>query len=271
MLTQKHPIFLWWGRELVQFYNDAYRPLLGTTNHPRAMGQLGRDCFAEIWPQIEPMVNDAFDREESNMVERGLLCLDRHGFIEEAYFSYGYSPIRDESGTVAGIFVACSENTADVIGARRSELLLCLGDPHDIAPGGEWLRKHALLAQATHDLPFALIYRVDAQAGRATRVGHCGLSASDAAAPSVVLRGDGTWPVLETLRDGAARTHDITVALPVLPPWPEAPARALLLPLGDWGVLVAGPSPRLALDDAYRNFLTRVAQRLATLPEFACG
>ena len=58
MLNSRFPMFLWWGPQLIQFYNDAYRPSLGTSGkHPRALGQRGEECWPEIWPVIQPLIN----------------------------------------------------------------------------------------------------------------------------------------------------------------------------------------------------------------------
>ncbi|MCY7355982.1 MAG: hypothetical protein LH609_00635 [Rudanella sp.] len=60
ILHAKSPMFLWWGPDLIQFYNDAYRPSLGTNGkHPTALGQRGEDCWPEIWPQIKPLIDQA--------------------------------------------------------------------------------------------------------------------------------------------------------------------------------------------------------------------
>src|SRR4051794_1917802 len=62
LLHSRHPMFLWWGPELVQIYNDAYRPSLGIGKHPAALGQRGRDCWQEIWPIIWPQIDDVMSR-----------------------------------------------------------------------------------------------------------------------------------------------------------------------------------------------------------------
>jgi PAS domain S-box-containing protein len=268
LLAQKHPIFLWWGRELVQFYNDAYRPILGSTKHPRAMGQRGMECWREVWNVIGPLVEGAFERRESSMVDRGLLCLNRHGILEEAYFSYGYSPILDESGGVGGIFVACSEVTPDVLAGRRTALLLELDECLHGAPGAAVSRRLAVIEAARSDLPFILIYRLDVAGRAAQLVASTGLPAGDAAAPVDLREGAASpWPVFEAMRAQRVLLHTPEAALPVLAPWPEAPTRALVHPLGRWGVMVAGLSPRLILDEAYRTFVFRLAQRLQAVRE----
>ncbi|MGQ0700329.1 MAG: ATP-binding protein [Panacagrimonas sp.] len=262
VLNQKHPMFLWWGNELIQFYNDAFRPILGSTMHPAAMGQRGRECWSAIWDTIGPMLQGVIERGESSMVERGLLCLHRNGFLEEGYFSYGYSAIRDESGGVGGVLVACSENTVEVIGARRAALLLEL-DECLIGIGAQALdseRLCAILARAQNDLPFALIYRVDTDG--AQRVCVTGLATNDAAAPTTLHADDLLWPVFECLRTQHGVLCENLANLPALPPWPEPIARALILPVSANSVFIAGISPRLALDADYRSFLHKLAARL---------
>ncbi len=264
LLTQKHPIFIWWGRELVQFYNDAYRPILGSSKHPQAMGQRGRECFEEIWDSISPMVEAAFERGESSMVERGLLCLNRNGLLEEGYFTYGYSPIRDESGGVGGIFVACSENTAEVLSSRRNTVLLNLD--HRLLLDSDKSSPDAAFAGARYDLPFLLIYHLDAGADRARLVYHHGLSLDSAAAPAVISSpAESPWPIFSLEHGEQSKVFEPDLELPQLPPWPEPPRRAFIRTLGNRYVMVAGLSPRLLLDDSYRGFLNELARRLPSL------
>jgi CheY-like chemotaxis protein len=252
LLSQKHPIFLWWGRELVQFYNDAYRPILGATKHPRAMGQRGRECWTEIWDVVGPMTEAVLYRGESIIVERGLLCMDRNGFLEEGYFTYGYSPIRDESGGIGGIFVACSENTAEVIGARRNELLLDLAERLQEATdrASLWRVVERELGRAAHDLPFVLVHtRGDDGAWRLECA--IGLARGSDAAPETATAapwGDGDRRVPHLVEN--------VPGLPVLAPWPEPPTQAYVHPLRA-GSIVLGLSPRLRFDEAYRVFCER--------------
>ncbi len=57
MLTSQHPMFIWWGPDLIQFYNDAYRQTMGPERHPSALGDRGRDCWAEIYRVIGPQID----------------------------------------------------------------------------------------------------------------------------------------------------------------------------------------------------------------------
>ena len=106
------------------------------------------------------MIHAVRDRGESTEVRDGLLALDRNGFPEEAYFDYAYSPIRDESGGIGGIFAACGETTKRVIGERRLRLLRELGT--DVGLSRTMLEAYeravATLARALADVAFVAIY-----------------------------------------------------------------------------------------------------------------
>lgn len=220
VLTQKHPMFLHWGRELIQFYNDASRPILGRDKHPAAMGQRARECWPDIWDTIGPMFEAAMERGESTMVERGLLCLYRNGYYEEAYFTHAYSPIRDESAGVGGVLVACSESTAEVISARRNEMLLELDEflAATTAESFDRARLQQRLASSPKDLPFTLVYLFDANGATARRVCLTGLAPHDPAAPMQRHADDAIWPVFECLRTRRSLLRENLAGLPALSP-----------------------------------------------------
>ena len=96
ILQSRHPMFLWWGPELIQVYNDAYLPSFGAGKHPAAMGQRGRDCWQEIWPIIWPQIDDVMSRRRSSWNEDQLVPVFRNGRLEEVYWTYGYSPVLDD-------------------------------------------------------------------------------------------------------------------------------------------------------------------------------
>src|SRR5579883_1897248 len=117
-LASRFPILIWWGPELVKLYNDAYVPMLGD-KHPRALGAPGREVWPEIWEIIGPMLTGVIERGEATWSDDQMLPLQRKGFTEECYFTFSYSPIRDEDGAIGGIFTAVAETTERVIGERR--------------------------------------------------------------------------------------------------------------------------------------------------------
>ena len=124
MLASRHPMFLFWGRELVQLYNDAYRPsLAGGGRHPRALGMRGADFWTEIWDIIGPQIDQVMSGGEATWHVDHLVPIERNGRIEEVYWTYGYSPVHDDEERVGGTLVVCQETTARVLGERRLQAL----------------------------------------------------------------------------------------------------------------------------------------------------
>jgi PAS domain S-box-containing protein len=119
LLSNRQPMFLWWGEELTQFYNDAYRPSLGADKHPRALGQRGRECWPEIWDAIGPQIEGVMTRGEATWHEDQYLPIYRNGRLEDVYWTYSYSPVRDPEGFIQGTLVTCSETTGRVLAEQR--------------------------------------------------------------------------------------------------------------------------------------------------------
>src|SRR5215210_3848831 len=115
LLNAGFPMFLWWGEDLIQFYNDAYRPSLGNNGkHPKALGQKGKDCWPEIWPIISPLIQQVMTGGAATWSEDQLVPIYRNGKIEDVYWTFSYSPVKDESGKVGGVLVVCNETTQKV-------------------------------------------------------------------------------------------------------------------------------------------------------------
>jgi PAS domain S-box-containing protein len=126
LLNTNHPMFIWWGDELIQFYNDAYRQTMGPERHPSALGQRGRECWAEIWHLIGPQIEQVMGGGGATWHENQLVPVTRHGGLEQVYWTYGYSPIDDDDG-VGGVLVVCRDVTRDYLASvalreRESEL-----------------------------------------------------------------------------------------------------------------------------------------------------
>jgi signal transduction histidine kinase len=121
LLTSRHPMFLWWGDELIQFYNDAYRPSIREDKHPRALGQPGRECWQEIWHVIGPQIDAVMTRGEASWHENQLVPIFRNGRLEDVFWTYGYSPVRDTTGKIRGTLVVCTETTENVLAKRQLE------------------------------------------------------------------------------------------------------------------------------------------------------
>jgi signal transduction histidine kinase/DNA-binding response OmpR family regulator len=276
LLTSRHPIFVWWGKELVQFYNDGYRPMLGATKHPKALGQRAREGWGEIWDVIGSMIEAVMERGESTFIEDGLLCLNRNGYLEEAYFTYAYSPIRDESGGSGGVFCACQETTERILGERRLKMLRELSEATSDQQSVEASCHKAMrvLASNPNDIPFALLYLTDAEGRTAHLVEGAGVEPGALAAPRSLDAEDSQapWPWASVRSKGEpVLLESFPSTFGPLPggPWPEPATSALVLPLArpghdtSAGMLVVGISPRKALDTEYRSFLELTATHLA--------
>ncbi len=118
LLNSKFAMFVAWGPELGFLYNDAYAESLGA-KHPAALGARFQDIWSEIWTEIVPLIDAALSGEATYREDLPLV-LKRRGYDEEAWFTFSYSPVRDESGAVAGMFCAVAETTDRILAARRA-------------------------------------------------------------------------------------------------------------------------------------------------------
>ena len=209
MLGSKFPMFLLWGRPLVQLYNDSYIALLGN-RHPLALGAPFSSTWSEIWSDLAPLVERALDGEAVFFDDLPLTLL-RNGYPEPAWFTFSYSPIHDGAG-VGGMFCVCTETTARVNAERRGALVLktvdrlrCLSTADDIAKAGiEMLGRHFDVRHACHG-------EIDTLQG--TFHVRCGWARGDARPlAGQVGRLDDFGPdIISTLRSGTALAVDDVV------------------------------------------------------------
>jgi PAS domain S-box-containing protein len=260
-------------------YNDAYASIL-EAKHPWALGQRGRDCWPEIWDIIGPMLEGVLCRGEATWSENQLLLLERNGYTEECYFTFSYSPIRDETGGIGGVFTAVTETTRQVLGERRLRTLRTLSatiagtqTPEEVCQ-----RAEEVLEANPADVPFALLYLLTPDGTQAHLAATTPiLRRTQAAPPSLQLADENApWPLEAVSRTGrpvlvenlAARLGEQARAL--LFTLVPAPQTALVLPITHTGegrpagFLIAGLSPRRPLDEEYRGFLRLVAEQVAT-------
>src|SRR5580692_5337199 len=127
-LSSRFPIALYWGRDFIMLYNDALLPMVGANKHPWAMARPAFEVLPEIRELIEPLLRRVIETGEAIWSEDTMLPLVRGDAPEEGYFTFTYSPIRDESGGVGGVFCAVLETTDKVIEERRLRLLNALAD-----------------------------------------------------------------------------------------------------------------------------------------------
>lgn len=114
LLSSKFPMLLWWGDDLIQFYNDAYRPSLGITGkHPRALGQRAADCWPEVWETVSPLIERTLQGESVKGEDQNIPIF-RNGRLEEVYWTFGYTPVRDNYGKIKGVLVTVIETTEKI-------------------------------------------------------------------------------------------------------------------------------------------------------------
>ena len=277
-LGSAFPTAIYWGPQLVLLYNDAWRPISGA-EHPDALGQPASAVWPEIWDTLGPLFEQVTLTGKATRSNDQLLAMRRHEYTEECYFDYTFSPIRGESGRVEGIFNAVLETTERVISERRlglvRELSACLAQErtYDAATAlaGQTLGKDSA------DVPFALLYLLSAEEMEARLAATVNLDAGTLASPariSLVEQSTAfpTWPLAEALRTREPVLAQNTQArFGLLPggPWPESSSTALVLPIAragrelPYGWLVAGISPRRALDADYRGFFDLATSHIA--------
>lgn len=123
LLNTGHPMYIWWGPELLCFYNDAYSRSIGPDRHPGSLGRPAGEVWAEIWPIIGPMVDQVMSGGQATWRENDLVPITRYGRREDVYWTYSYSPIDDDDapGGIGGVLVVCAETTQSVVAQREAE------------------------------------------------------------------------------------------------------------------------------------------------------
>lgn len=134
ILQNKFPMFVAWGPELGFLYNDSYVDILGA-KHPQSLGCRFSEIWPEIWDKVSPLIQRALAGEAS-YYENLPLLMQRHGYDEQTWFTFSYSPVRDEQDRVAGMYCACVETTAQVLAEKyRDEEISRLRTLFAQAPG----------------------------------------------------------------------------------------------------------------------------------------
>jgi len=278
ILDSTHPMWLGWGRECIFLYNDAYIQVLSEAKHPSALGRPAEAIWGEIWDVCGPLADKVLQLGEASFVDEVRLLMSRRNFLEETYYSFSYSPIRDESGNVAGLFCPSTEVTPKVVNARRlrtlSELSNSLVEKTTI---DACVSVSATLARNLDDIPFAILYLIDGETDQAVLQQTSGLpkSIGHLTPDSIDLSGSGGnaafWPIAEVATTGRPQIVSVkqVKGLP-LGLGQQQVSDAIVLPItsrgegGTLGVLVAGISPARRLDQEYRTFFELVAAQIAT-------
>ncbi len=275
VLNSSFPIAIAWGEQHTQIYNDGYRMICGD-KHPDSMGQ----DFSECWASAFPAIGEAFYLAlsgETAFLEDQRMFLDRLGYLEETFFTFSFSPIRDETGKVAGLFHPVTETTSQMISQRRTRTLRDLSV--SAAKGRSVEEAFTLavetLANSNFDLPFVTIYLLDEVGQTATLVATTGIPPGTAATPATVAIAAATgWDFATVMTTGETLlVEDLRDRFPTLicDPYPEPLRTGLILPLLPPGadrpaaLMVVGASVRLPMNEAYRSFFELLASAMTTV------
>ena len=258
-------MFLFWGPDLIQLYNDAYLPSFGVGKHPAAMGQRGEDCWGEIWPIIWPQIDDVLTRGKASWNEDALVPIFRNGRIEEVYWTYGYSPACDDSGHTAGVLVVCTETTARVLGTRRLDFMRRLSDATSVCSATEAIPEEALkVAQtASHDIAFGMHYRSDPESGDPRLRASTGIDDAAVAVVDAAVRRffrDESYDTATRIRTLTLSDSDEVKG----GAWPESCKQAVVMRPRARGLgwFVFGLSPRLPFDSSYEHFFVDLLDQI---------
>lgn len=121
VLHSAFPMFLFWGEDLICFYNDAYRPSLGVEGKHPAIGKKGKEVWSDIWDFIGPLIDRVMATGEAVSFQDQLVGFYRNGRMEDIYWTFCYSAAYDDQGRVNGVVVTCTETTESVLTKKKLE------------------------------------------------------------------------------------------------------------------------------------------------------
>ena len=248
------PAMVFWGPDLTQIYNERYVAIMGP-RHPRYFGAPYRECSPETYALLIPVLRQVLEEGRTVEISREPRTLTRHGFEEETYFTYTFSPLRDDQGKIAGIYHPVVELTDAVLRERRAETLRQLTAQRDP------------LSQATvpfaanpADAPLVGMYVRDDEHGALRIVAATGPGSAAACAQR-----------LASIATELAQVHTTNRPAEVALAGPGEPLRSVyVVPLrrspadAPLGVMAFGVSPRLRLDASYRELFEVAARDIAT-------
>lgn len=161
IMGSPHPAAMYWGPQHTCIYNAAYLDLAGQ-KHPKLMGAGYVEAWPELWDEIKPIFKSAIEAGQATMKHENQLFINRHGYLEEAFFSWSIVPLVGAEGDVVGLYNPAFENTRRRVNERRMLTLREVGERTATATSasGFWPQVQKGLEYNEHDVPFALIYSV---------------------------------------------------------------------------------------------------------------
>jgi PAS domain S-box-containing protein len=257
-LRSRFQLAMFWGPELVFLYNDAEREVIGSL-HPYALGRPACEVLVDMWETVGPMLHEVLKSGEATWSVDQPLMIDRYGLVEEAFFTWSYSPIPDDDGEIGGVLLVTTETTPRVLAERRLRTLTEMAGEIAGVQTTEQACAAAIkiLGQNPADIPCAMLYLLDA-------TGSVSLCASTGTSARVRER----FTLDEVIRQRGVIQLDNLACFFDTGVEEQLPKSGIILPILESdlenlvGFLVAGVSDHRRLDTAYRNFFDLVASRI---------
>ncbi len=238
------------------------------------MGQPAAECWAEVWDDLVPKVDRVLEAGEATFDQDLLLFMDRHGYLEETYWTFSYSPVRSADGEVVGVFVATTDVTVARVETRRLDTirdLAVLSSANFASPGEAVARVCDILATNRWAVPFAAIYVADPSGQLVVQCAY-GVPVPTAALPDklTVRSSHPVANVVRTLEPTLMTYRAEELRADPGPLGPQPPTAAYLMPLRGADrdhdvVLVLGLNPYRRVDERYTTFVTLVTRQLTAL------
>ncbi|MGO9492740.1 MAG: ATP-binding protein [Terracidiphilus sp.] len=271
MLGSNYPMTIMWGPDLAYLYNDANVPVVGT-KHPWALGGRCREVYPEAWSFVGPLFDRVMTKgEASGTLADQLFVMHRNNYLEECYFAFSFSPVPDDSGRAGGVLTIVLETTERVLEDRRRHMLSDLALRMAEARNEEevWRVSTETLGENCLSLPFSFLYEYRPSEHQAHLAG-ASVETDEALRPPVIdCHSENLWRFNPALtRDGVVVELGNRASGVQVPNWAFPPKDAYVVPirLGEHsealGFLVAGIHPGRAFDDAYREFVHRIAEQI---------
>ncbi|MFT3796229.1 ATP-binding protein [Flavobacterium sp.] len=277
VLTSQQPMFVWWGPELINIYNDAYISIVGG-KHPEALGQPASEVWKEIWHEAGARASVVMNENTGTYDEALLLLMERNGYTEETYYTFSYSPVPGDDGTTQGIICANTDDTQRIIGERQLHTLKELAkNIIDLKTNDEiYNRALEALRENPQDFPFVVLYEVSDDGKQLRLVNKIPDQMPEPMAPLSIDMEDRGMELYElklALQTGTVQQVDhIRKRFGELPSgfWQDSPDKALLIPITQsnhefpFAMMCVGLNPYRLPDEKYLSFFTLVADQIAT-------
>ena len=279
-LDSDFPVQISWGPDLLVLYNEAYIPLLGADKHPWALGRPVSEVGPHPWPASEEHLREVMRTGRAYHSDDQQLIIDRHGYPEEAHFTFSISAIRDANGIIVGLFNAITETTQHILYERRLQVLRRLGAMSittDESLSSTCRAAVEVIGKNRKSVPFAAVYLRDLPDQAPRRTAGYGFDEKAAAGCELVEPTPSDGPVLEVLEHGGSTVlvSGLRERYPGVfgpgPLGPLTPDQAFVLPvvmLGrrePIGVLIIGVNPYWRPDEAYTAFAAMAARQLGVM------